>query len=78
MFGIGMVGVVCLILLMVITVRMSITIRISLLLIFFQHQSLTGSLVVGPGSATEADPFKRQQVMPPTGMPSMTNSAVAV
>nr|BAC26781.1 unnamed protein product [Mus musculus] len=32
----------------------------------FQHQSLTGSLVVGPGSATEADPFKRQQVMPPT------------
>ena len=31
-----------------------------------EHQSLTGSLVVGPGSATEADPFKRQQVMPPT------------
>lgn len=45
---------------------------------FFQHQALTGSLVVGAGSATEADPFKRQQVMPSTGMPGVTNNAVVV
>lgn len=74
MFGIGMVGSfsVCVILLM------AVTIRILLIFIFFQHQALTGSLVVGAGSATEADPFKRQQVMPPTGMPSMANSTLVV
>jgi hypothetical protein len=43
-------------------------IRILLCLFVFQQQALAGSLVAGASSAMEADPFKRQQAMPPTGM----------
>ncbi|XP_021113366.1 E1A-binding protein p400 isoform X4 [Heterocephalus glaber] len=31
----------------------------------FQQQALVGSLVAGPGTAAEADPFRRQPAMPP-------------